>query len=46
MTGKQLRKIERVRKTILRHLDKKKWEWDLRLSILLDQVDSILFGMR
>jgi len=40
------RKMKKLRNFILTLLDRKKWPWDPVLSNLLDQVDSLIFGMR
>lgn len=42
MTKRQLKKIQRIRRTILTHLDKTRWKWNGGLSTLLDCVDDIL----
>lgn len=42
MNGKQLKKVNRVRNTILTHLDKVGWGWDRNISNLLDQLDFLL----
>jgi len=39
-------KLRKIRNKILVHLDKTGWPWNPHLSNLLDQIDSIIFGMR
>jgi hypothetical protein len=46
MNKKQLKKVNRVRKTILIYLNQTAWPWEPHFSNLLDQMDSRLFGMR
>jgi hypothetical protein len=40
------RRFNKIRNAILTHLDKIGWPWNPHLSNLLDQIDSIIFGMR
>jgi hypothetical protein len=40
------KKIKRIRGAILTYLDKNNWPWSWSFSLLLDQIDSKLFGMR
>lgn len=41
----KLKRFEKTRKVILKYLDKTEWAWNRNISLLLDQVDSKLFGM-
>jgi hypothetical protein len=38
-------KLRKIRGEILKHLDETAWLWNSRLSNLLDQIDSQIFGM-
>ena len=42
----KLLKLRKIRKVFLGDLDKRGWPWNSDLSNLLDQLDSIIFGMR
>jgi len=40
------RKLKKIRRAILAHLDSNGWPWSWGFSLLLDEIDSKLFGMR
>jgi len=46
VTDTKSRKFRRIRHEIIKQLNRTHWAWNPGLSILLDQVDAQLFGMR